>query len=136
MRTNAIPELILVTSRGILLRQNNRTNIATWGSTNTAVATVSTGLVRGVAAGSVTINGEDFSEPWAGKVCGSPAPACRPEFGAGDSALENRAEADESAGAKVIDMSYLNDPGCTKASWGILIAVHYQVLDQNGLTIS
>jgi hypothetical protein len=37
---------------------------------------------------------------------------------------------------KIIDMSYAGGSCSNTGSWGILIAIHYQVLDQNGLTIS
>jgi hypothetical protein len=37
---------------------------------------------------------------------------------------------------KVIDMSYAG-AGCTNnGSWGIVITIHYQVLDGNGITIA
>jgi hypothetical protein len=33
----------------------------------------------------VTVNGADYSEPWAGQVCGSPTPPCPPDQGIDDS---------------------------------------------------
>jgi len=59
----------------------DRTTLASWSSTNQSVATVSQGLTHGVATGSVTIIGNDFTEPWAGQVCGSPPPVCPPDQG-------------------------------------------------------
>jgi Quinohemoprotein amine dehydrogenase, alpha subunit domain III len=63
----------------------NRTGASTWGSSNTGVATVNTGLVSGVGVGNVIVNGVDNSEPWAGQVCGS-IPVCPPDQGIDGSA--------------------------------------------------
>jgi hypothetical protein len=64
----------------------DRTRASTWGSSNTSVATVNTGLVNGIGVGNVTVNGADLSEPWPGQVCGSPTPPCPPDQGIDGSA--------------------------------------------------
>jgi hypothetical protein len=64
----------------------DRTRASTWGSSNTSVATVNTGLVNGIGVGNIIINGADLSEPWPGQVCGSPTPPCPPDQGIDGSA--------------------------------------------------
>jgi Bacterial Ig-like domain (group 2) len=61
---------------------------STWTSSNTSVATVSKGLVHGVALGSVNITGQNAGEVWAGQVCGT-IPRCPPDQGVGDTAPGN-----------------------------------------------
>jgi hypothetical protein len=56
--------------------QHNLTSGSTWSSSDTKIATVSTGLVKGVAAGDVTVGADDEGEPWAGQQCGDPPEAC------------------------------------------------------------
>jgi hypothetical protein len=63
--------------------QHDITKASTWSSSATSIATVSAGLVNGVAVGSVTINGEDLIDPWYGSSCGSPPPACPVDQGGG-----------------------------------------------------
>jgi hypothetical protein len=59
----------------------NLSSSATWGTSASSVATVSAGLVKGVAAGSVTINGVYEIEPLSGQSCGSPPRACPIDYG-------------------------------------------------------
>jgi hypothetical protein len=66
--------------------QRDLTNLSSWSSSQTSIATVTTtgsarGKVTGVAAGDVTVNGSNLTEPWAGQQCGSPPPACPPDQG-------------------------------------------------------
>ena len=63
--------------------QHDITKASTWSSSATNFATVSAGLVNGIAVGSVTINGEDMNDPWYGSSCGSPPPACPEDQGGG-----------------------------------------------------
>lgn len=56
--------------------QYNQTSLATWSSSNTGIATVSGGLVRGVSPGSVQVNSNYLREVVAGQSCGAPAPPC------------------------------------------------------------
>jgi hypothetical protein len=71
--------------------QHDLTNLSTWSSNHTNIATVTTtgtarGKVTGVAVGDVTIEGSDATEPWAGQVCGAPPGPCPPEEGLDGSA--------------------------------------------------
>jgi hypothetical protein len=61
--------------------QHNLTSGSTWSSSATNIATASAGLVHGVAAGAVTVNGVDQSEPWAGQQCGDPPQVCPADAG-------------------------------------------------------
>jgi hypothetical protein len=54
------------------------TNSATWKSSNTAVATVSAGLVRGVSAGTLSLSAQEVLVTQSGEVCqNEPPPRCQ-----------------------------------------------------------
>jgi hypothetical protein len=119
--------------------QVNDTGSAGWNSSNTSVATVNNGLVTAVSAGSLSANAFDDSFPLYSSGCYNYSIDCPLYTGTGGSApgiVQQPTSLRVLSDTTVIDMSYLNDPGCTNGSWGIAIAIHYQVLDQNGLTIS
>ncbi|MGA9964283.1 MAG: hypothetical protein WBQ10_03680 [Terriglobales bacterium] len=61
--------------------QHNLTSGSTWSSSDTKIATVSAGLVNGVAAGDDTVGADDEGEPWAGEQCGDPPEACPVDVG-------------------------------------------------------
>jgi hypothetical protein len=69
--------------------KHDLTSSSAWSSSATSVATVNTGLVRGVAVGNVTINGVDDYDPWYGTSCGSPPQACPVDVGGGASGPGN-----------------------------------------------
>jgi hypothetical protein len=109
-----------------------------WSSSNTSVMTVdSSGNVTGHAVGQATIN---YTGPYLVDATGTfclPQPTCPSAYPVLQSTATVQVPTSLSvlSDTKVINMNYVS--GCTNSgSWGILIAIHYQVLDQNNLSIS
>jgi hypothetical protein len=121
------------------------TSGASWQSSNTSVATVdSSGNVTAVGPGSAIISVSSSVStstiPEQGS-CGidGTCPTCPfvsfPVQAQAQVTVQVPTSLRVLADTKVIDMGYAGH-GCTNnSSWGILIAIHYQVLDQNGASI-
>jgi hypothetical protein len=101
----------------------------TWSTAATSIATVDYyGTHTGVAAGS-TISGA------AAYLQGPAQPRCPLKYQSAKGGVSVQVPTTLSvlSDTKVIDMSH---EGCSNSTYGIVIAIHYQVLDQNGKAIA
>lgn len=126
--------------------QYNDNSISSWTTSNSGVATVQTrgntspGLVKGVSAGSSTISAQaELADPqylsyWCENYQWScPLTDVSPS-GSSPGTVLVPAGLKVLNDTQVINMNYIS--GCTNTgSWGILIAIHYQVVDSNNVAI-
>jgi len=112
--------------------------VFSWTSNNTAVMTVnSSGVVQGVSGGQATINADlGFLDVYTGTICGSGLGSCPTQHvgtGTGATVQVPTSLQVVANDTHVISESYAN---CSENVYGIAIAIHYQVLDQNGVAIT
>lgn len=111
------------------------TSGTTWNSSDTTIATVQTGMVKGVGGGSVTINGGTTGEPVYTQVCGLYAPSCPIAGGGGGSAPGN---VQVPTALRVVQTTYNgppNTPACPSGYSGWKRVATRAVVDQIGRDI-
>jgi hypothetical protein len=102
---------------------------ATWKSSNTAVASVSAGTVKGVGAGTITLSATTTQDwPIGGFDCGDGCPVAAVSPPAAPGTVQTPTS------LKVLSYPALSltSVGCVATDYGMAIAITYQVLDQNG----
>ena len=115
--------------------QYNLTNGSTWSSSANNIATVSVGLVNGVAAGDVVINGVDYVEPWSGQSCGSPPAACPVDQGV-DGSGGGKVQVPTSLSIVAGSDSTTAEASCDGGTGcGCSRSFTYQVNDQDGIAM-
>ncbi|MGA8762458.1 MAG: hypothetical protein WB562_06170 [Candidatus Sulfotelmatobacter sp.] len=111
--------------------QHDLTNIATWTSNSTNLATVSKGVVTGVNPGTVTIDGVDQYDPVSGQQCGAPPDPCPFDMGlerSGSGTVQVPTSLSIVAGTD----STTAEAACSGGGCGCTRSFTYQVNDQTG----